>query len=284
MPLTDAPGKARLLYQARRTRRPIPPFTDADPDLTMADGYAVQRELTNLLLADGERIVGYKVGLTSKPMQRMIGVDTPDYGPVLASTLYRDGDAVPLGAFIQPKLEAEIVFVLGEPLRGPGVSVLDAARAIAGVAAAVEIVDSRFADWRIKLADTVADLASNGAVVTSSRLVPLADVDPRLIGMTLTRGGRLIDTGAGAAALGDPVAVVAWLANTLGELGIGMEPGHLVMTGALHAAVPMSAGDVFRADFDRLGPVTVRVVPAEQRSATIERGTSAEERDQKAAS
>jgi 2-keto-4-pentenoate hydratase len=263
MPLTDVPGKARALYRARADRRAIPPFTDADPDLTMADGYAVQHELTRLLLEDGDRIVGYKVGLTSKPMQKMIGVSTPDHGPVLASTVYRSGDAIPLSRFIQPKLEAELVFVLGAPLRGPGVSVMDAARAVAGVAASVEIVDSRFADWRIKLADTVADLASNGAVATSARLVPLADVDPRLIGMTLTRNGQLVDTGAGAAALGDPVAVVAWLANTLGSVGVEMVPGHLVMTGALHAAVPMAVGDVFRADFDRLGPVTVRVVAEE---------------------
>jgi 2-keto-4-pentenoate hydratase len=265
MPLTDVPGKARALYDARRTRRAIEPFTDADPDLTMADGYAVQRELTRMLLDDGDRIVGYKVGLTSKPMQRMIGVDSPDYGPVLASTVYRDGDAVPLDRFIQPRIEAEIVFVLGAALRGPGVSVTEAARAVAGVAAAVEIVDSRFADWRIRLADTVADLASNGAVATSSRLVPLSEVDTRLVGMTLTRNGQLLDTGAGAAALGDPVAVVAWLANTLGSVGIGLEPGHLVMTGALHAAVPMRPGDVFRAEFDRLGPVTVRVAPGEGR-------------------
>ena len=259
MPLTDVPGKARALYEARRTRQAIAPFTDADPDLGMADGYAVQQELTRLLLADGDRIVGYKVGLTSKPMQQMIGVDQPDYGPVLASTVYADGDIVSVGSFIQPKLEAEIAFVLGSPLAGPDVSVLDARRAIAGMTAAVEIVDSRFADWRIKLADTVADLASNGAVAVSSRLVPLDGVDPRLIGMVLTRQGELIDTGAGAAALGDPVKVVAWLANTLGEMGVKLEAGHLIMTGALHAAVPMRPGDVFRADFDRLGPLTVRV-------------------------
>jgi 2-keto-4-pentenoate hydratase len=260
MPITDVPGKARALYDARQDRKPIEPFTDEDASLTMADAYAVQAELTRLLLADGDRIVGYKVGLTSKPMQRMVGVDTPDYGPVLGSTVYRNGDAVSLGAFIQPKIEAEIVFVLGERLRGPGVSVTDAHRAIAGIAASVEIVDSRFADWRIKLADTISDLASNGAVAVSSQLVPLAGLDTRLIGMTLSRNGELVDTGAGAAALGDPLAVVAWLANTLGEHGVALEPGHLVMTGALHAAVPMTAGDVFRADFDRLGPVTVRVV------------------------
>jgi 2-keto-4-pentenoate hydratase len=260
MPITDVEGKARALYEARRDRKAIAPFTDEDPTLGMADGYAVQAELTKLILADGDTIVGYKVGLTSKPMQTMIGVDTPDYGPVLGSTVYRDGDAISVGAFIAPKLEAEIVFVMGAELRGPGVTVTDAHRAVAGVAASMEIVDSRFADWRIKLADTVADLASNGAVAVSGQLVPLTGLDTRLVGMTLTRNGELVDTGAGAAALGDPLAVVAWLANTLGAVGIALEPGHLVMTGALHAAVPMNAGDVFRADFDRLGPVTVRVV------------------------
>jgi len=259
MPVTDAPAKARALYDARRTRVPIPPFTDDDPSLGMADGYAIQRELIELLLADGDRIVGHKVGLTSKPMQKMVGVDSPDYGPVLASTIYRDGDTIPAGRFIAPKIDAEIVFVIGERLEGPGVTVTQAHAAIAGAVAAMEIVDSRIADWRIKLADTVADLASNGAMATSSRIVPITDIDTRLIGMTLTRNGELIDTGAGAAALGDPVAVVAWLANVLGGDGVALEPGHLIMTGALHAAVPMTPGDVFRAEFDRLGPITVRV-------------------------
>jgi 2-keto-4-pentenoate hydratase len=259
MPVTDAPAKARALYDARRTRVPIPPFTDDDPTLGMADGYAIQRELIELLLADGDRIVGHKVGLTSKPMQKMVGVDSPDYGPVLASTIYRDGDTIPASRFIAPKIEAEIVFVIGERLEGPGVTVTQAHAAIAGAVAAMEIVDSRIADWRIKLADTVADLASNGAMATSSRIVPITDIDTRLVGMTLTRNGELIDTGAGAAALGDPVAVVAWLANVLGGDGVALEPGHLIMTGALHAAVPMTPGDVFRAEFDRLGPITVRV-------------------------
>ena len=259
MPVTDAPAKARALYDARRTRVPIPPFTDDDPTLGMADGYAIQRELIELLLADGDRVVGHKVGLTSKPMQKMVGVDSPDYGPVLASTIYRDGDTIPASRFIAPKIEAEIVFVIGERLEGPGVTVTQAHAAIAGAVAAMEIVDSRIADWRIKLADTVADLASNGAMATSSRIVPITDIDTRLVGMTLTRNGELIDTGAGAAALGDPVAVVAWLANVLGGDGVALEPGHLIMTGALHAAVPMTPGDVFRAEFDRLGPITVRV-------------------------
>lgn len=163
-------------------------------------------------------------------------------------------------------MEAEIVFVLGERLQGPGVTITDARRALAGAVAAMEIIDSRIADWRIKLADTVADLASSGAMVTSSRIASLDELDVRLIGVTLTRNGELVDTGAGAAALGDPVAVVAWLANVLGEDAIALEPGHLIMTGALHAAVPLAPGDVFRAEFDRLGPVTVRVSEGEKES------------------
>jgi 2-keto-4-pentenoate hydratase len=259
MPLTDVSGKAKQLYEARRDRQPIEPFTDADPDLGMADGYTIAKQLTSMLVSDGDTVVGYKVGLTSKPMQQMIGVDSPDHGPVLGSTVYNDGAAVSLSRFIQPKIEAEIAFMLGAALRGPGVTVPAARQAIAGMVAAMEIVDSRFANWRIRLADTVADLASNGAVALSSRVVPLDGVDPRLIGMVLTNRGELVDTGAGAAALGDPVAVVAWLANTLGEMGAGLEAGQLVMTGALHAAVSMQAGDVYRAEFDRLGPVTIRV-------------------------
>ncbi|BBG02646.1 MULTISPECIES: 2-keto-4-pentenoate hydratase [Pseudonocardia] len=259
-PLADPVAKATALFEARRTRVPIAPFTDTEPDLTMADGYAVQRELVPMLLAGGDEIVGYKVGLTSTAMQRLIGVDSPDFGPVLASTRYTGGAEVPLDRFIAPKMEAEISFVMRERLAGPGVTTEDARSAIAGAVASIEIVDSRIADWRIKLADTVADLASNGAFVASDDVVDVAGIDTRLIGMVLSRDGEVIDTGAGAAALGDPVAVVAWLANVLGERGLALEPGHLVMTGALHAAVPMAAGETYRAEFDRIGTVEVRVV------------------------
>jgi 2-keto-4-pentenoate hydratase len=256
----DALAKAKQLYEARRTRVPIAPFTDADPTLGADEGYLIQQELVRLLLADGDRIVGHKVGLTSRPMQRMLGMDTPDFAPVLESNVYSDGASVSAGAFIQPKIEAEIVFVMGSRLAGPGVTLADARAAVEGVGAAVEIVDSRIVDWRIRLADTIADLASCGAIACSPRLVPLSDVDTKLVGMVMSRDGELVDTGAGAAALGDPVAVVAWLANTLGERGVALEPGQLIMTGALHAAVPMAAGETYVAEFDRLGTITVRVV------------------------
>jgi 2-keto-4-pentenoate hydratase len=162
--------------------------------------------------------------------------------------------------FISPRMEAEITYVMGQRLHGPGITLDAARRAVSGAAASIEIVDSRVADWRIKLADTVADLASNGAMVIPDEFVPADSFHSRLVGMVLSRNGEVIDTAAGAAALGDPLEVVAWLANVLGEHGLALESGHLVMTGALHAAVPLAPGDHFLAEFDRLGSVSLNVV------------------------
>lgn len=255
----DTARRAKALYEARAERVPIEPFTDTDPTLGADDGYAIQRELTALLLADGDRVVGYKAGLTSGPMRAMFGVDSPDYGPVLASTLLANGVTVSCDAFIAPKVEAEIVFRLAEPLTGPGVTTAQANAAIGEVIAGLEIVDSRIADWRIRLADTIADLASNGAAVLGRPVAPSPGLDYRLLGMAFSRNGELVATGAGAAALGDPVAVVAWLANVLGERGVALEAGQLIMTGALHAAVPLTRGDTFTAEFDHLGSITLNV-------------------------
>ncbi|MPZ83597.1 MAG: 2-keto-4-pentenoate hydratase [Actinophytocola sp.] len=252
--MSDAATKAKALYEARRTRRPIEPFTATEPDLTMEDGYRIQRELVALLLADGEEIVGYKVGLTSEAMQRQLGVSSPDHGPVFESTVYRSGAAVAVGELIAPRVEAEIAFVLGSALRGPGVTRDDAAGAVRAAVPAIEIIDSRIADWRIGLADTVADLASSAAVVLGDE-VPLLGADSRELAVVLERDGAEVASGVGAAALGDPVGVLAWLANVLGPYGVTLEPGQVIMTGALHAAVPLAAGDTFTARFDLLGEV-----------------------------
>lgn len=251
---------AAALYDARRTLVPIAPLTDADPGLTLADGYLVQQGVVRRYLADGDRVVGYKLGLTSKPMQEMLGVDSPDFAPVMASHVHVDGAAVEAAAYIAPRLEAEIALVLGEELSGPDCTPLDVVRATQGVVAALELVDSRVADWRIRLPDTVADMASSGAIVIGGRTTPVADVDLRLLGMVFTRDGEVVATGAGAAALGNPAAAVAWLVRTLHPLGASLPAGSVVMTGALHAAVPVTAGETYRAEFDRLGAVTVRIV------------------------
>jgi 2-keto-4-pentenoate hydratase len=255
----EAVRRARALYEARAKRVPIVPFTDTDPALGMDDGYIIQREFTALLAADGDSVIGYKAGLTSAAMQEMFGVTTPDYGPVMASTIRADGAAVSLDAFIAPKVEAEIVFRLAAPLTGPGVTVAQARAAIGEAIAGLEIVDSRIENWRIRLADTIADLASNGAAVLGCPVTPSPDLDYRLVGMVFSRNGELVATGAGAAALGDPVAVVAWLANVLGKHGITLEARQTIMTGALHAAIALSPGDTFTAEFDHLGSVTLHV-------------------------
>jgi 2-keto-4-pentenoate hydratase len=257
--MTSPVDRAHALFAARRTRTPIPPFTDADPAMTAVDAYAVQQEYVRMLLQEGGgKVVGYKLGLTSRPMQEMLGVNEPDYGPVLSHMVFDDGVDIPLSDYIQPRVEAEIALVLDRPLRGPGVSAMEAARAIGGAVAAIEMVDSRITDWQIKLADTISDLASSAATILGPRVVPLDGWDPRLCGMVVAKNGITVDTGAGAAALGNPVGAVAWLANTLAPFEVGLEPGWFIMTGALHRAFSISPGDVVRAEFDRLGPVTVR--------------------------
>jgi 2-keto-4-pentenoate hydratase len=251
---------AAALYAARRSGVPIEPLTDAHPGMSMQDAYRVQRDLLFQLLADGDRVVGYKLGLTSTPMQRMFGVDSPDFAPVLASHVHGDGAKVAAAGFIHPRVEAEIALVLAEDLAGPDCTALDVARGVAGAAAAIEIVDSRIAGWRIKLADTISDLASSGAVVLGSAICPLDGTDLRLAGMVFTRNGEVAATGAGAAALGSPLQAAAWLARTLDRLGESLRAGQFIMTGALHAALDMAPGQCFRAEAARLGPVTLRVV------------------------
>lgn len=256
---TDIVAMSAALLAARRDHVAIPPLTQRFPEMTPTDAYAVQQGLVAGLLAGGDAIIGYKLGLTSRPMQKLLGVDQPDYAPILGSTVYADGSVVSLDDFISPRMEAEICVVLKDEVSGPRCTAAEVWQSTVGLVASLEIVDSRIADWQISLADTIADLASNGAVAFGSRVIGLDDFDPALIGMVLTRNGDVVATGAGAAALGGPIDAVAWLANTLHPLGISLPAGSIIMTGALHAAVSLQRGDVFRADFDRLGPITLRV-------------------------
>src|ERR1700760_226844 len=255
--LTDAEVSqlAADLYQARQTGVAIPPHPAGRPGLPVPDGYRIQQDVVTRLAVDGERSVGYKLGLTSAPMQTLLGVDSPDFAPILSSHVHADGDAVTASDYISPRIEAEIALVLRTDLRGPDCTALDVAAAISGAVPALEIVDSRIADWKIKLADTIADLASSGAVVLGPTITPAAGLDLRLVGMVLTRNGELIATGAGAAALGNPLQAVAWLGQTLPPLGGYLRAGQFVMTGSLHGAVDISPGQSYRAEVDRIGSV-----------------------------
>jgi 2-keto-4-pentenoate hydratase len=245
-----------LLSGAQASRVPVPPLTRTHPDLTVADAYAVQLGVQALRLGDGRQVRGYKVGLTSRVMQRQMGVSEPDYGYLLDDMIFGDYEQLPVERFVQPRVEPEIAFVLRSPLTGPGVTVLDAARAVEFVLPALEVIDSRIQDWSIGLVDTIADNASSGAVVLGSRPVPLDGLDLRLAGVVLRRNAEVVGTGAGAAVLGSPLIALAWLANTLGRLGVTLEPGHVVLSGSCTAAVPVSAGDAVSATVAGLGRVT----------------------------
>lgn len=251
---------ARDLACAERDRTPIAPLTATTPELTVEDAYQIQKLNIERRLAAGSVVRGRKVGLTSKPMQQMLGVSEPDFGVVLDDMLIEDGGEVDLARFIQPKVEGEIAFLLEHDLVGPGVTSIAALRATAGVIPVLEIIDSRIADWKIGLVDTVADNASSAAVVLGGRVTSVTAIDLRLVGMVLTCDAELVDTGAGAAVLGNPATCVAWIANKLAAFGEKLHAGDVVLAGALHRAVPLSAGTVVRAEFAHLGSVTARIV------------------------
>ncbi|HEY4888426.1 MAG TPA: fumarylacetoacetate hydrolase family protein [Candidatus Dormibacteraeota bacterium] len=249
---------AEALWKAEQSRRAIPPIIKGDPDLTVGDAYRIQ--LTNIKrkLAAGARIMGRKVGLTSRAMQSMMGVNEPDFGVLLDDMFVEEGDAVPVADLVQPRVEAEIALVLGRGLRGPGVSSTAALRCVESAVASIEIIDSRIEDWKIGLIDTIADNASSARFVVAARRTPVDGIDLRLTGMALSINGELLETGAGAAVLGNPARCLAWLANKLATFDEELEAGDIVLAGALHRAIPVKPGDSVVAEFDRLGSVRTR--------------------------
>ncbi|MBS0508134.1 MAG: 2-oxopent-4-enoate hydratase, partial [Proteobacteria bacterium] len=221
------------LYQALTDRQAMAPLTNSHPGMTVEDAYAVQQRLMARRLAAGERVVGKKIGVTSQAVMNMLGVYQPDFGWLTDAMVYNEGQAISAATLIQPKAEGEVAFVLKKPLKGPGVTAADVLAATEGVMACFEIVDSRIRDWKIKIQDTVADNASCGVFVLGDRLVDVRDVDLGTCGMVLEKNGDIVATGAGAAALGHPANAVAWLANTLGRLGIALEAGEVILSGSL---------------------------------------------------
>ncbi|WP_019806985.1 2-keto-4-pentenoate hydratase [Saccharomonospora halophila] len=246
---------ARFL-QAYETGEPTAPVIDEYPGATVRDAYRIQQEQVRHWTDAGQLVKGHKVGLSSPAMQEQMGVDQPDYGHLLSGMFHPEQQPIPATAYLQPRIEPEVAFVLGRPLSGPGVTTADAVRAVEFVLPALEIVDSRVRDWKISIVDTIADNASSGGVVLGSRPTPLSAVDLRTVGCALHLGGALVATGAGAAVLGNPINALVWLANTLGPLGIGLEPGHVVLPGSMTRAFPVTPGDAVVATLSELGSVT----------------------------
>ncbi|HEY4222010.1 MAG TPA: fumarylacetoacetate hydrolase family protein [Myxococcota bacterium] len=263
----DAEALAEGLRIAESNRLAIDKLTDMAPSMTVADAYAVQN-VTLLhrrekgLHGKAARLVGRKVGITSKAVQEWLQVSEPDFGFLLDDMEVKDGGTCARKDLVQPRIEGEIAFVLKRELPGcfqvGGVTNSDVVAATDFVLPALEIIDSRIKDWKITYRDTVADNASSARYVVGTQRTALEGVDLVLAGMALKKNGRVASTGAGAACLGNPVTAVAWLANTLCHLGSPLRPGDLVLSGALGPVLDVSAGDFFELDVAHIGRCSVR--------------------------
>lgn len=253
---TTAQKAGDRLLEVYRTGEPIAPLTPDHPDATLELAYRIQQHQVEQWILAGDVVKGHKVGLASRAIQRQMGVSQPDFGHLTASMFYLEHQPIPGDRFLQPRIEPEVAFVLSRPLSGPGVTIAEAARAVDFVLPALEIVDSRIRAWEIGIFDTIADNASSGGVILGSRPVALSDADLRLVGCTLHINGDLVATGAGGAVLGSPLNALVWLANTVGPMGVTLEPGHVVLPGSMTQAFPVSTGDSIVATISGLGSVT----------------------------
>lgn len=246
---------ANWLLRANREVNPLDPLTETYPDLNVEEAYRIQLMTVEAKVAKGSKIVGKKIGLTSHAMQEMLGVSEPDYGHLLDDMLVDQGEGIKASNLLQPRVEGEIAFILRKELMGPGVTSADVLGATAGVAAALEIIDSRIKDWKIKIEDTVADNASSAALVLGARIVSPENMDLRHVGFVMSKNGRAVGTAAGAAVLGSPAQSVAWLTNRLAAFGIGLRSGEIILSGSAVAAVPVGPGDSIHLVVDRIGEV-----------------------------
>jgi 2-keto-4-pentenoate hydratase len=253
-------GYAEQLFNAERNRKSIAPLTGQDPSLNIDDAYQIQLANVKRVLEMGHTISGKKIGLTSPGIQQQMGVNEPDYGHLFAAMNCTDGN-INTAALLQPKIEGEIAFVLKADLAGGKVTREEVRAATDYVAAAFEIVDSRIADWKIKLVDTVSDNASSGRYVLGAKRLSLSGVDLPKVAMKLYKNGsQLVGEGTGAAVLGDPCIAVAWLANRLWSYGVSLKAGEVILSGAFSAAPLALKGDVFAAEFSSFGRIEARFV------------------------
>lgn len=251
---------ARRLDAAWESGETIAPLTETEGLVRADDAYAVQSRYTALRVERGDQVIGRKIGLTSQAMRDLLGVHEPDYGTVLGSRNFapRDGVArMPHDVFIQPRLEGEIAFLIGERLPRSGVEPEQVLAATEALAVSVEVIDSRITDWRIKLADTIADNASYGGLAVGPWSSRLLGTDLTTVGMRIHRDGATLVEAVGAASMGHPARAVAWLANKLGSFGLNLEAGDIVLSGSLGTAIPASRGDAFTVELDDQPPLTV---------------------------
>ena len=254
---SDRREAADSLVSAERDRAPIPPLSERWPEMTVADAYEIQLLNIGRRVDAGGTIRGQKVGLTAKVMQEMLGVNEPDYGHLLDDMFILDGAEVPALDYCFPRVEVEVAFVLAAPLTGPDCTIDAVLAATDRIVPSIELIDSRIADWRIKLEDTIADNASSAGVVLGTPLPGAQDLDLTAIPATLIIDDEVVAVGASDAVLGNPALAVAWVANKLYEYGVTLEAGYVVIPGSCTKAVDVRAGNHVRASFDGLGSVSV---------------------------
>lgn len=250
------------LYAALRGGHTVVPLTDRENDIQIEDAYHISLRMLNRRVEnDGETIVGKKIGVTSKPVQEMLGVFQPDFGFLTDTMEYPDGADIPVaGNLIAPKAEGEIAFRLKKDLVGPGVTEADVLDATETIIPCFEIVDSRIEDWKIKIQDTVADNASCGVFVLGKNEVDPRDYDLPNLKMTIYKNGEFHSEGLGSAVQGNPLTAVAWLANTLGEFGIPFKAGELILSGSLAPLIPVVAGDEMSLEIEGIGGCSCKFV------------------------
>ena len=248
------------LYDALINRKAVAPLTDREADITIEDAYQIQQRMIQRRLDAGETIIGKKIGVTSKVVMDMLKVNQPDFGMMTSGMVFNEGESIDTSTMIAPRAEAEVAFVLKSDLMGPGVTAADVLRATDFVVPCFEIVDSRIQDWKIKIQDTVADNASCGVLVLGGLGKRPRDIDLALAGMVLEKNGEVISTSTGAAVQGSPVNAVAWLANTLGRLGIPLKAGEVILSGSQSPLVPVKAGDSLVCSVGGLGSTSVRFI------------------------
>jgi 2-oxo-hept-3-ene-1,7-dioate hydratase len=248
---------ADAILKAEQTRQVCPQPSKTWPDMTLEDAYDVQRRWADARVAGGTKIIGRKIGLTSRAMQQASKITEPDYGVILDDALFHDGARIKAGTFIKPRLEVELAFIMGEDLSGDGCQVHDVLRATEFVQPALEIIDYRTEVPR-QIVDTIADNAAFGAIVLGGRTIRPFDVDLRWVGATLSQNGVIEESGVSAAVMGHPAAGLAWLVNKLAPLGDGLKKGDIVLGGSFTRPIDISAGDVIFADYGPLGSLGVR--------------------------
>lgn len=248
---------AQRLWDAEADVSPIPPLTDDFPDLTPDDAFEIQLINIRRKLDAGAVVAGHKVGLASKAMQEMMGVDEPDYGHLLDTMEYPEGTPVEAARFCFPRVEVEVGFILGADIPPEGCSQAEAAEAIEWVVPSIELIDSRIRDWKITLGDTIADNASSCGYVVGSGRVRLSDIDVAAIEATLYKNGEFLASGRSDAVLGNPLNSVGWLASTVAKFGVRLRKGDVILPGTAIRAMDAAPGDSFRAEFAGLGDVTM---------------------------